>query len=310
MSDLTALSFSRSRFVLRSRSAGRLPPYLGSTLRGGLGAALVELVGDRSRTTQERSLLSSDCPYLLLYGDPELDATRGSRDTTRAFVLRPPTETEGDRRFEPGDALEFELVLLGRAQLVLPWLIVAARRMGSSGLGRRPVRFDLDQVLAPATGEMLWSAAHPGRTLLAPEETDRDLMAPVGPEATVRFLTPVHLLSNGEFVPAPSANLIVRAILRRLHAVMRSHCDAEWDMPAGPIIDDAACLRLAPTEFQVRRVRRFSNRQRKAQWLEGVTGELRLASPVLPRFGPLLRAAEVLNIGKHVAFGFGRISVD
>lgn len=300
MVDVTPLSYARARFTLSARAVAPLPPFLGSTLRGALGHALRTLSGDPGRSLEERALLREVCPFLYVFGEPALDG--GGRDATRPYALVPPPPQEAP--WQPGQPLSFNLVLFGRAQLYLPWLVAAVRRMAGEGLGADRHAFDLVAVTSPLDGGPLWRGGRVVRT--APEETGDTLTAPLpGDEVAVRFLTPLRVRPD-EVAGGITFERFARWANRRLHAVLHDHCD---ERPAGglaPVWAAAREVRAVGQDLLRAPFDRYSNRGGGRQRYSVLTGELVFGGPGLSRFGPLLRAGEVLGVGRSTTMGFGR----
>jgi len=307
VNGIGGLSYARVTFSLLPEREARLPAYLGSTLRGALGHALRTLVDDAARTAADRRVLGDACPYLCLFGDPALDELRGARDTARPFVLRPPLD--GTELRTPDRELRFGIVLVGRAQLHLPWIAFALDRAAKHGLGVDRAPFRLAGATSPDEATWAWS---PGQPLeLPPERTGDDLLRPVLHERVVlRLVTPLRLYSNGSLLMRPSFVEIASACLRRLHPLLREHCDASLALDTQALLEAAQAVEIQLVGVRRTHIDRYSSRQGRRLSLEGLIGELHLAGPTLPLFGPLLRAVEVLSLGKSATLGFGQIEID
>ncbi|NOY54348.1 MAG: hypothetical protein GXP58_12165, partial [Deltaproteobacteria bacterium] len=62
--------FSAYSFQIRARERLNLPPYKGSTLRGGMGQMLQRMVCRRRGQSCEECLVSVRCPYALIFKNP------------------------------------------------------------------------------------------------------------------------------------------------------------------------------------------------------------------------------------------------
>ncbi|MFQ6058552.1 MAG: hypothetical protein ACE5MB_06720 [Anaerolineae bacterium] len=135
---LERLRIAKYRFSLEARDRLELPPYKGSTLRGGFGHVFKRTVCfQKDVPTCDACLLKNNCPYGYLFEtSPPADAEvlRTYSDVPVPFVIEPPLDHR--TRYQPGELLEFGLVLVGRAINYLPYFIVVFRELGNVGIGR------------------------------------------------------------------------------------------------------------------------------------------------------------------------------
>lgn len=115
-----------------------LPPYKGSTFRGGFGHALKHVTCARTNPSCETCMLVKQCVYVKLF-EPKLlkkylpDVKQMSTIPT-PFVIEPPSNP--DTNFFPHDAFIFHLLLFGEANQYLPYFIYAFDQMGKKGIGK------------------------------------------------------------------------------------------------------------------------------------------------------------------------------
>ena len=83
--------------------------------------------------------------------------------------------------------------------------------------------------------------------------------------------------------------------------------DIDWNFR--DLLDHASAIRITRSDLTWHDWERYSNRQQTHMIFGGLLGNLDLEGDLLP-FAPLLRAAEVLHVGKGATFGLGRISVE
>ena len=102
---------------------------------------------------------------------------------------------------------------------------------------------------------------------------------------------------------------LVFAMLRRVLELTWFHVPgAEVDWHFRSLLDQAGTLRCT-SHLTWHDQERYSNRQQTKMLLGGLLGRLDLEGD-LPPFVPLLRAAEILHVGKGATFGLGRIAVE
>lgn len=123
----------------------RLPPLKGSTLRSAFVGALRANFCHSPHLKHCRLCPShTDCPTCYLAATLDPDSHRGV-DVPRPFIVRPPLDSR--TYYSVGDALDFEIIVFGRALALLPYVVVGVQRMGQDGVGskastegRRPAR--------------------------------------------------------------------------------------------------------------------------------------------------------------------------
>jgi len=154
---------------------------LANVLRGALGLTLRKLVCPDG-------WLDHDCAPCPLYRDcaygqvfmpappPESTQLRLQQDLPRPFVIEPPGLHPDDRITPEG--LSFRLMLFGSAIERLPYFISTLDRLGSDGMGRDRVPFQIEQIAAchPAGDETLFAAGSNSVSLPKKVITTKDLL--------------------------------------------------------------------------------------------------------------------------------------
>ena len=248
---------------------------------------------------QELCHLAEPCPYGLLFA--------------ASLTPRPPFALYAAA--EGGTPLE--ITLLGPAWRLYPWVLAAITQAFRLGLGKerrsweleavsrvRPDRGrellcggDLTQLSAALAPDVLGLALEP---FLAPQPIEIDLLSPV------RFLHGGRLLPGR--APVPFEVLIAR-ILDRFQGVFGDGA-SEMLHPAirSAIETEAARVPLLADETEWREVKDYSARTGAELLLGGKVGRL-VYGPQAARFFPILRAGEILHVGKNPTAGCGRIEV-
>lgn len=302
MHSLTDLHYARARFTLTPQAPTTLPPFLGSTLRGALGHALRAITGDDRRTDAERRALAATCPYLSVFGDPTIETPGHSR--VRGFVLRPPPID--DAPWTPDRPLRFDVTLLGRAHAAFSAVAVAVDRMGREGLGVDRAPFELTAV-TDLDGEALWA---PGGIVRPPRlEHGADLRGRGPDQVTIELASPLGLAEGRDLVPV-TPDALLRGAFRRLVKVLGDCCDGQAHPKEGRWVRAIAPeIRVLDADLQPYAVRRHSNRQKRQQTWPAWRGHLTLQGQAVAELAPLLRAAEVLHVGRKTAFGLGALDL-
>lgn len=312
---LPRIPYLRLRFVLRSVEPAVLPPFKGSLLRGAFGHALRRATCSMGPGHECCDcLLRRACLYTRLFEtfieDEPPPFLRGLPTSPRPYVFETVTETT---EFEPGDPLCFDLLLFGQATGLAAHALLAVERMALGGLGAHRFPFVLDKAgagLANGGWQEIYKEGRPSPALanVTPRFPSE---APVGEERiTLSFLTPTRLQVRGQLQEEPGFRALVFAMLRRTLELAWFHLpSAKIDWCLRPLLDRASPVRVASSDLRWQEWQRYSNRQQRKISLGGFVGTMDLEGDLAP-FGPLLRAAEVLHLGKGATFGLGRVKVD
>ncbi len=315
---LDKLRIDKYRLTLEAVDRLSLPPYKGTTLRGGFGAVF------RRTTCAQRQIkdchdcfLQATCPYAYIFETPlpeDSEVLSLQQDIPRPFVIEPPLDRK--RLYEPGEQLEFGLILIGRAIEYLPYFIVVFRELGRVGLGAGRGKCDLREVVAE---QALSGAEEVIYTASDDTVRNRDLAVgyqELGEEAetlnptrvTLRFLTTTRIKHNGRFVSDPEFHVLLRAILRRLSSLYYFHCGERWEADYRGLIEKAKEVRLLENRTEWVDWLRYSRRQRQKMNLGGFVGETSYEGD-LEAFLPLLVVGELVHVGKACVFGNGQYRI-
>ena len=305
------LPHARLRFQAVVDTPLRLPDYAGSTLRGAFGGALRRIACMTHVPTCTGCPLLRTCPYAVVFESAppaEGHSLQKFSEVPRPYVIEPPAW--GAREWQPGETLEFSMVLLGRALEQAPLIVLAWQRALAQGIGPGDGRAQLLRV----TQE---TATSEHRVF---DTDDRNIQAPriesVPPStppttATLHFHTPLRLQANGHALGAERVNArrLILALARRISLL------AEFHGHGAPGFDFAALAKDAEALTETRNLSwrdwsRRSSRQQQTMALGGLVGEWTLNGD-LSRIWPFLQFGQTTHVGKEAVFGLGgyRVSV-
>lgn len=316
------LTYLRIRTVLAPPSGTIVPDFLGATLRGAMGHALLDMVcripeEKRHQTPCESCVFRGACVYGRLarrpIEGPVPPRYKGNDKPPRPYVLDvpPPLTTDGMLRDVSG-GIAVQVTLFGDVVGAAAYVTKALATAASAGLGSRRTPYSvLEQSWQRTDGT--WDAI--------------DTEAPL-PERLSHFVQ--HLTYEVEAARALRLHLMTPTLITRLghHAedawpwelalssICRVHELAHFYEPGSHIDWDWSALKhnALTTELRVNKTeiwkgRKLSGSQKQFIPLEGLVGTLDLHD-VTPDVFAYLRAAEVVHLGKKASHGLGRVRVE
>jgi hypothetical protein len=309
------LSLSRYRLTLVARDPLTLPPYKGSTLRGGFGIHFKRMVCFQPQAKScKPCLLRHNCPYPYLFESfppPEAEVLRKNEDVARPLVIEPPLDHR--TQYGAGELLTFHLVLVGRAQPLLSYLVVAFQELGRSGLGRARGQFRVARVEAvhPFRDEAapVYDDAEPDtirfpRLAVTAAEVEAQAAALPRDQLRIDFRAPTRLVSGGQPVQEPPFSVLVQRLLERISSLSYFHCGERWEIDFRGLIARAQAIDLVESHTGWANVERFSGRQKEWLSLGGLVGDVVYRGDLTP-FRSLLLLGSLVHVGKATIFGNG-----
>jgi len=310
--SLAVLSLLRVRVTLRARDPLQLPPYKGSTLRGGFGSVFKETVCVVEHRDCARCLLRSRCAFPYVFDTPVPEDAARLRKYPAAphpFVFLPPLEEK--TLYRPGESLAFDLTLIGKGADFLPYFIYTFERLGERhGLGKGRGRFSVESVtwLSPQGEEVLiYNGAEKILQNSFRSVTVRDLFSELATLhfLTLHFVTPTRLVYAEALTAVPDFHVLIRVLLRRLSNLAYFHCGTELNLDFRGLIAAAEQIETVTSELRWYDWERYSARQDARMKLGGFIGRMTYRGDLQP-FLPLLRLGEMVHVGKGTSFGLGK----
>ena len=124
--------------------------------------------------------------------------------------------------------------------------------------------------------------------------------------ATLTFRTPCRIKYNMSLAPEIEFHILVRQLIRRMSLLYYFHClgdSSGWDFKG--IIKEAGEMKVVKHDLRWYDWERYSSRQGERMKMGGLVGSISFEGPLSP-FMPLLRAGEILHVGKGTSFGLGK----
>lgn len=315
------LAVARYRYRFRVVEPMQLPAYAGALLRGQFGASLRRVACMTGAESCTGCPLRSTCAYTAIFESPAPDehAMQKFSHVPNPYVLEPPAD--GARRLNPGETLEFGLVLVGKAIEHLPLITFCLRRTLDRGFGESNGigRGELQEVawqsrvsgpgVSPAEWIVLWEPSV--KAMLSHPAQSAAPLSLASTSLRLRLLTPLRLQHNGR--PLGPSELTPRKfiadLLRRVTLLGEFHGDL---VPA--IEDPQALVQLASTLHHEAELHwfdwsRYSSRQKQEMSLGGVLGEWRWHGDLAPLL-PYLWLGQWLHVGKNATMGLGHFTLE
>ncbi|MBX3016105.1 MAG: CRISPR system precrRNA processing endoribonuclease RAMP protein Cas6 [Caldilineaceae bacterium] len=296
--------------------------FSAATLRGAFGWSFKRMVCYQPQVPScEGCLLRGQCPYPRVFEPPPPPGTLYAQQerAVAPYVLRRPL-AEADsaqRHFREGEAIVFEIVLVGWANGLLPYFALALQQLEVRGVGRGrgrvavaaidllPPPFPLETA-QPALPLRLFNAQTPGQIENHGGWPASQWISaqPAPAQVTVHFATPTRLQSDGHVQGEPAFQVLYRALLRRVSALCTVHTDQMWTTDFAQLAEAAHAVQTTAASMTRERRHRHSDRQGEMEFW-GAEG-LMVYSGDLTLFWPLLQLGQAIHVGKNCTFGLGQ----
>lgn len=339
---LDHLTAHQLRFVFEVTTPLELQANKGSALRGALLGALRNhfciLPGRGAAQAEDSPLCAvcdtvSACPiaYLMANRDAAQVLGRG-QEVPHPYVVEPPLSRQ--THYQPGERLEFGLLIFGAALATFPYLLRAAQEMGRRGVGLGSTRgkLELREIWAvnPILGQQSRLFHHqramaqmPNLAITAAQV--REFAADLRDEGLmVRFLTPTRLTAEGKLVnEGPLLSLLVHRLLERLWMLTAVYADTavaaehdahlarlrEWREQWPQLLAAADAVRLVGRGARWLELERYSSRHDRKLEMGGLVGEARYQGDIA-QLTELLAWGQLCHVGKYAVAGNGWFELD
>ncbi len=306
--------FAAYSFYLEAIDSLELPLYKGSTLRGGFGHALKNILCLHRKQSCEKCSLNKTCVYAYIFENPQSAAGSQQKQTSNLphpFVIEPPLENK--LKYQPGELLIFELILIGRAIDYLPYIIFSFQEFGRAGIGKKRGRFSLAKVTTES-GEVIYDRETngiqgQGNIHYGSDFFGQQNMA-LTKKAAIYFLTPARLKVDGHLTPELDFPTLMRNLLRRISWLAEIHGDRPLEIDYQSLLSRAELL--VKTTFSGlgwKDWERYSLRQNTRMKMGGIIGKITFEGE-LSEFMPYLMMGEYLHIGKGTVYGNGKYRIE
>ncbi|MEN8130150.1 MAG: CRISPR system precrRNA processing endoribonuclease RAMP protein Cas6 [Pseudomonadota bacterium] len=291
-----------------------LPEYAGSAWRGIFGHALKRTVC----VTRER-----DCSPCLLYRScayPYIFETSPPADTERMrlynsvphpFLISPTPSTA--RCSDPGAAIELDVMLFGRSNAYLPYVIHAFRMAGERGIGRGKGRFELAAWMQrrDRAGIEQWHTIWRLQGRLEAQDPSVPEVPDCPETVLLDFCAPLRLKREGHLVTPESFEFhdLYRNLLRRISMLMYFHAHHKLEADFAGLSQASRSVEIVHKELRWKEWTRYSSRQHTEMQMGGLLGHIELEGVGLEPFWPYLWLGQWTHAGKGTSMGLGRYTI-
>ncbi len=254
------------------------PMFVGSSVRGALGAALKSVVCVNPAYECEGCFGAQGCLYYDLYE---------RRSPYHDYRL--------DIELSPG-TYRFGLVLFGQVMERYPYILSAIEKMFvKKGLGARRQKSENFEIWCD--GEAVYRDGDFARNVqIKPKSLQNDRFCP---SVRVRYVTPLRIKKGGR-ITGPE-DIEPKDVMVSVAKKLEHFGEGRVEFGSVP--------RVVERKLRFLDLQRYSNRQRTKMKIGGVVGEMVLEGVDETAYR-LFRAAEVLGAGKLGTFGLGKVVVE
>lgn len=269
---------------LRCVEPAILPAYLGSTLHGILGWAL----------------LPHKEAYQYLFNNRRGGA--GGFDIPNPYIIDVP---EYHGFYQKGDELRFQFTLIGDAVNYSDEVIKAIVKTNVFGLGAERKKFQLYEIMQGSELRSIWTSdkfydENIVVNLLKGEKWE------VCSHCSLQLITPLRIRRKGELVKNIDFPTVIRNITNRMIQLTDRYGGAVNKELAEKLCRESHAIQISSSGISEYKLERYSSRRDKKMDVSGVLGAITFEG-ALTQFAPWLSSAELLHLGRNTTFGFGKV---
>ncbi|HHL19405.1 MAG TPA: CRISPR system precrRNA processing endoribonuclease RAMP protein Cas6 [Thiothrix sp.] len=310
--DLSDFPLAEYRFHFTAQTDFLLPPYTGSAWRGLFGHALKRTVCVTHEKHCENCLLWQQCVYSYIFETPPPATTtmmRKSKTAPHPFIIRP--DPQQAQTVKAGDSLFIDMVLIGRANQQLPYIIHAMQQIGKRGIGFQRGKFALT-FIEQYTKQGRQTIYYAGERLTALPATAIDIPPLPKSSVTLHFVTPFRSVQRKNVIIEANFSFaaLFTPLMRRLLLLSYFHTDYLFQPDFNQLIEQAKKLTLEKKALYWQDWQRYSSRQKTTMSLGGLMGSIELATADLQPFWSMLILGQYVHVGKVTVMGLGRYTLE
>lgn len=272
---------------LRCRETAKLPAFLGSTLHGVVGWALLN-----NRET-----------YTYLFENRRLGGAK--QDIVNPYMIESPRSRSV---YHQGDELCFKLILFGDAIRHAEQVVTTLAQVHSFGMGAERNEFELSDILHAERFLPIWQQGQINLEAMSALDIKSCAVRESAAWCSVHLLTPVRIRRGGELVQKIDFPTIIRSIIRRIQTLTERYGGYADLNLAADTVELAKEIREQSSGLYLNEMHRYSNRKSESVDWSGMLGVMTFEGGLTP-FTPWLNTARILHIGRNTTFGCGQLDV-
>jgi hypothetical protein len=306
----------------------RLNEHKGSAIRGALyhalrgsadpRAAWSGFCANKAAPDCQGCPINAVCPVMRLVATLAEDAPRGHQ-APRPYIINPPLD-DGRACYAPGEPFAFDLLLVGDAADLFPYVVLALDRLAHEGLGMRgdargrrgTARVTRIDAVHPLTGEVAPVLRPNSRTVHVPAlpVTHANVLQAAGrfPPAgdlTLHFITPLRLVDHEQLVKTPYFRPLLQRLVERIKDLSQTFGGGPVPFDIRELRDLAESVALIEDHTHWLDLHSYSTRLGRQQVIGGLVGRAAYRAADWRPFLPWLIWGAVLHAGKNAVKGDG-----
>lgn len=321
------ITYKKFIFEITAKEKLILPPYKGSTLRGGFGIALKRVVCVLKRENCIDCVIKTTCIYSYIFESfisEKFDFLKRYSSKLHPFIIEPPLEEK--EIYNEGETLNFNLILIGKGLEYFPYFVYSFKEMGEIGIGKGRRKFLLSSIFSEEdkkSKKLVFS----NDTIYSYEKDnipfsdyinslDNEFNKDLEDKVIIKFLTPTRIRYHGHFIDKIDFKIFLQQIERRLF-LLRYFYNLENDKHYDKTLEDRfhqflnndlPNIKIISSNLYWKDWKRYSHRQKDEMILGGFVGEITFQGS-LKRWLPFIKAGSILHVGKGTSFGLGRYEI-
>ncbi|WP_457622437.1 CRISPR system precrRNA processing endoribonuclease RAMP protein Cas6 [Persephonella sp.] len=282
--------FSQIRIDYKVLRPFRQPYFLGSSIRGILGRRLRKIVCIKPREECINCEFKKSCPYTVIF------ETESILNQPSKYVLKPPYER---RELKEGDIISINLTLLGAASNY--WEFITESLNGIFNLGKERY-IETDKVYYYHPFEERY---HLLKSFVPRFDASSFFDLRTGNSKINIRLYPSSIKIKGRFISFDQFNkeIFLKAMVLRL-----SNVAVNYGIKSERIFLNPEKFQLEDINLKPSPMVRWSNRKKRKMKIPAFEGSFTIEGD-LEEVYPYIELLRVVNIGKSVSFGLGRLDL-
>ncbi|WP_457626002.1 CRISPR system precrRNA processing endoribonuclease RAMP protein Cas6 [Persephonella sp.] len=282
--------FSVIRYRLEALNEFEVPYFLGSTFRGIMGRRLRKIVCIKPAEDCRVCEFKMTCPYTVVF-DTEAVLNKPSK-----YIFRPPYTR---KKIKEGESITFDITLLGESSNY--WEFISECFSGVLNIGKdRYLKMRGIEYLHPFENRF-----YPVKSFVPRFEAVSFFEMITGEDRIKVRLFPTSIKIKSEIIRYDQfdKDRFLKAVVSRV-----SNVAVNYGVKNEKIFIDKSGFEIKQVELKPSPMKRWSNRKKRKMVIPAFEGSFVIEGN-LKEIYPYLLILEVINIGKSVSFGLGRLQL-